>query len=60
LDVYSVGATYVVAPGLSTFVEGTFVPTNEGSYYDASAMDNTSNYDSNSGSAIIVGTKVEF
>jgi len=60
LDVYSVGATYIVAPGLSTFVEGTFVPTNEGSYYDAAAVDNTSTYDSNSGSAIIVGTKVEF
>ncbi len=60
LDVYSVGATYVLAPGLSTFVEGTFVPANEGSYFDASAVDNTSTYDSNSGSAIIVGTKVEF
>jgi hypothetical protein len=60
LDVYSVGATYIVAPGLSTFVEGTFVPANEGSYYDASAVNNTSTYDSNSGSAIIVGTKVEF
>ena len=60
LDVYSVGATYVLAPGLSTFVEGTFVPTNEGSYYDAAAVNNTSTYDSNSGSAIILGTKVEF
>ncbi len=60
LDVYSVGATYVLAPGLSTFVEGTFVPANEGSYFDASAVDSTSTYDSNSGSAIIVGTKVEF
>jgi hypothetical protein len=59
LDVYSVGATYVVAPGLSTFVEGTFVPTNEGSYYDSNAND-AATYDSNSGSAIIVGTKVEF
>ena len=59
LDVYSVGATYVVAPGLSTFVEGTFVPTNEGSYYNAED-ETINNYDSNSGSAIIVGTKVEF
>jgi hypothetical protein len=59
LDVYSVGATYIVAPGLSTFVEGTFVPANEGSYYD-SDIDDAANYDSNSGSAIIVGTKVEF
>ncbi len=56
LDVYSLGATYIVAPGLSTFVEGTFVPTNEGSYLDTTAK----TYDSNSGSAIIVGTKVEF
>jgi hypothetical protein len=59
LDVYSVGATYVVAPGLSTFVEGTFVPTNEGSYLDSNT-NAAANYDSNSGSAIIVGTKVEF
>jgi outer membrane protein OmpU len=59
LDVYSVGATYIVAPGLSTFVEGTFVPANEGSYYDSNT-DDAANWDSNSGSAIIVGTKVEF
>ena len=59
LDVYSVGATYVVAPGLSTFVEGTFVPTNEGSYLDSNT-NAAANYDSNSGSAIILGTKVEF
>jgi hypothetical protein len=60
LDVYSVGATYILAPGLTTFVEGAFVPANEGSYYKSGATNNTATYDSNSGSAIILGTKVEF
>jgi hypothetical protein len=60
LDVYSVGATYILAPGLTTFVEGSFVPTNEGSYVDTTSATGFSNYDSNSGSAIILGTKVEF
>ena len=62
MDVYSVGATYVLAPGLSTFVEGSFVPKNEGSYNPASTTSatDTGKYDVSNSSVVLVGTKVEF
>jgi hypothetical protein len=57
-EVYSLGATYILAPGLSTFVEGSFVST-EGSFYSSTAANNTQNFD-NDGSVFLLGTKVEF
>jgi outer membrane protein OmpU len=52
LDVYSVGATYVVAPGLSTFVEGTMFN------YETGAVTSTSK--DNEGTVVMLGTKLEF
>lgn len=52
LDVYSVGATYVVAPGLSTFVEGTMFN------YETGAVTPTSK--DNEGTVVMLGTKLEF
>jgi len=52
LDVYSLGATYVVAPGLSTFVEGTMFQ------YEPGAKG--TNYKNNDGTVVMLGTKLEF
>ncbi|MFO0446017.1 MAG: porin, partial [Holosporales bacterium] len=53
LDVYSLGATYVVAPGLSTFVEGTMFN------YETGAAKTATNKD-NEGTVVMLGTKLEF
>jgi outer membrane protein OmpU len=52
LDVYSLGATYVVAPGLSTFIEGTMFQYEPG----AKGTD----YKNNDGTVVMLGTKLEF
>jgi outer membrane protein OmpU len=53
LDVYSLGATYVVAPGLSTFVEGTMFKYEPGQAKSSTVKDNE-------GTVVMLGTKLEF
>jgi len=53
LDTYSLGATYVVAPGLSTFIEGTLFNYEPGEPKAPSVKDNE-------GTVVMLGTKLEF
>jgi outer membrane protein OmpU len=58
LNLYSAGVTYVVAPGLSTYVEGSFFEYTTSS--NAAGTGVGTARDDNDGTVIILGSKLEF